>query len=1077
MSDNLGTYDFLPWLRVGAAAKIERPDDDGPQPGVQRASFSVDVVFNGNAQESVTGVKLQLFGPGDVTSLDPRVVIRTWPGPNVFEAEPNYFPFIEFEQPDLPWRYTPARSASGERLKPWLNLIVLRETDEIASYKPSSGQGGLGVVTVDAKAALPNLKQSWAWAHAQIAGGGADDPATVLSNEPHRIISRIVSPRRLDPKTPYAAFLVPTFKIGVVSGLGQKPDPKSDALELAWNPGDTGVTLPVYHQWRFQTGGAGDFESLVRRLQPRVLPPTVGIRDMDVSAPGPQGMTAGQTPLGLEGALKAVSTVSTNWVDPGRSDWIRDLSELLNRPDALLRGVVQGVQKTRIVGPPLYGRWHAARQTVDASGKPYWFNELNLDPRLRTSAGLGTMVVQDQQQQLMAGAWQQVGPIRQINEELRHTQLAREVSNRLYSRHVTAASPYSLLMMTAPVHGRVQIGAAAFSDPRGGLLAIGGADALIAKTADDPASVRVSARALLGASPVGRAVFDSQFRRISRPLGPLGRRQGLAQRRRQSTLLDRMNQRELIPVSPMPPIGKGVATPSSLGQSITPGWFDPSLMTRLAALPRRRLIIVGVVLILAALLLAVLAKLWIIVLPLLIVGVTLLGAALVPQLAEVFQRRVALQNGKLTPELIASFPPRPDFVLVDREDIPEFAVSPKRPKLGSGGTQRPLVAGDNMAAQAFRLAAMEAFADVGKIPVRATAGVSVDLAQVHRRIAASLDPLTTIQATTIGRLRLAASVDWEPDDPIEPVMAYPVFPQPMYEPLRDLSQDWLLPGLDKVPPDTLSLLESNEAFVEAYMVGLNHEMARELLYHEYPTDQRGSYFRQFWDPGSYVPTGEAKPGPDDLKDIQAIHTWSKHAHLGDNSARVTEQGGNYLVLLVRGELLRRYPNTIIYASPAIWKDNKRTLLDDVKQEKHPLFHGSLHPDVVFLGFDLTPDQARGTPQVQDNNPGWFFVLQEQPSEPRFGLEDADGVEGQPVKTWPELSWGHLVAKAGDKATLAYINLDDPNYPKVADAENTAPNVRWSSAKTKSSDLAFITFRDPYRVAVHASAMLPEPEKK
>ena len=31
------------------------------------------------------------------------------------------------------------------------------------------------------------------------------------------------------------------------------------------------------------------------------------------------------------------------------------------------------------------------------------------------------------------------------------------------------------------------------------------------------------------------------------------------------------------------------------------------------------------------------------------------------------------------------------------------------------------------------------------------------------------------------------------------------------------------------------------------MVGLNHEMARELLWREYPTDQRGSYFRQFWD--------------------------------------------------------------------------------------------------------------------------------------------------------------------------------------------------------------------------------------
>ena len=64
--------------------------------------------------------------------------------------------------------------------------------------------------------------------------------------------------------------------------------------------------------------------------------------------------------------------------------------------------------------------------------------------------------------------------------------------------------------------------------------------------------------------------------------------------------------------------------------------------------------------------------------------------------------------------------------------------------------------------------------------------------------------------------------------------------------LAALSQDWLLPGLDQVLPNTVSLLETNQAFIEAYMVGLNHEFSRELLWNEYPTDQRGSYFRQFW---------------------------------------------------------------------------------------------------------------------------------------------------------------------------------------------------------------------------------------
>ena len=43
------------------------------------------------------------------------------------------------------------------------------------------------------------------------------------------------------------------------------------------------------------------------------------------------------------------------------------------------------------------------------------------------------------------------------------------------------------------------------------------------------------------------------------------------------------------------------------------------------------------------------------------------------------------------------------------------------------------------------------------------------------------------------------------------------------------------------------------------MVGLNHEFARKLLWREYPTDQRGSYFRQFWDPGTYHDSEDLSP--------------------------------------------------------------------------------------------------------------------------------------------------------------------------------------------------------------------------
>ena len=96
----------------------------------------------------------------------------------------------------------------------------------------------------------------------------------------------------------------------------------------------------------------------------------------------------------------------------------------------------------------------------------------------------------------------------------------------------------------------------------------------------------------------------------------------------------------------------------------------------------------------------------------------------------------------------------------------------------------------------------------------------------------------------------------------ETVMMAPSFPQPMYEPLKEQSQDLLLPGLDTVLPDTVLGLRTNRAFVEAYMVGLNFEMGRELLWRGFPTDQRGTYFRHFWG------TDAGRRGASDIDDLR-----------------------------------------------------------------------------------------------------------------------------------------------------------------------------------------------------------------
>ena len=133
----------------------------------------------------------------------------------------------------------------------------------------------------------------------------------------------------------------------------------------------------------------------------------------------------------------------------------------------------------------------------------------------------------------------------------------------------------------------------------------------------------------------------------------------------------------------------------------------------------------------------------------------------------------------------------------------------------------------------------------------------------------------TIPASITARLAIADWVTWNFPDPLEPIMAAPLFETPMYEPLRDISQEFCCPASARIPPDTVTLVIANQRFIEAYMAGLSHEMARELLYHEYPTDQRGTYFRQFWDVRGAIGEGGVAARSRSLRDIEPIHLWRR----------------------------------------------------------------------------------------------------------------------------------------------------------------------------------------------------------
>jgi hypothetical protein len=204
-----------------------------------------------------------------------------------------------------------------------------------------------------------------------------------------------------------------------------------------------------------------------------------------------------------------------------------------------------------------------------------------------------------------------------------------------------------------------------------------------------------------------------------------------------------------------------------------------------------------------------------------------------------------------------------------------------------------------------------------------------------------------------------------------------------------------------------------------------------------------------------------------MLDITPLHTWDKDSELGTHSVRLPPPGGEHLVLLVRGELFRRYPNTQVYAAKANLGRLGHELTDE---ELLPVFSGRIQPDVAFFGFTLTTTEARGDTDPQSLNQGWFFVLQEHPTEPRFGLDESAVAGGRPT-AWSNLAWGHLAATDAELSAIRHIDLAAalPDTSLV----NPTGGAHWHVAEgARASDVAFITLQQPMRVAVHGGKMIP-----
>jgi len=296
------------------------------------------------------------------------------------------------------------------------------------------------------------------------------------------------------------------------------------------------------------------------------------------------------------------------------------------------------------------------------------------------------------------------------------------------------------------------------------------------------------------------------------------------------------------------------------------------------------------------------------------------------------------------------------------------------------------------------------------------------------RMAAMLDVAGSLALGDRGRDGDARSLG--------PIMKHPNFDVPIAMEILSRWPDWALPGISGLPMNSVMVLETNPGFVAALMVGLNHEFNAELLWREFPTDQRGTAFRRFWPTAGF--------------DIAEIATWPDDSSL-ESQVAGGEEGS--IVLVIRGEVLSRFPATTLLA---------------VRGEPVP---GTDPPKFVlpktFTGTPGTPlplDESTvlfmfsGISESDVRTEGWFFVLREPMRGTQFGF-DLEATSDD-FTSWSDLLWDDVTRDAA-----GYVRLNTPlRQPNPSGGDPAT----WGR---DAADMARIAYQRQFQLAFRASDWL------
>ncbi len=1070
MSDPV--YEFLPWVRSGAGSAVRGPDGVGELPA--RAGFDVGLHLNEGASPAVT-TQLEVAGPGDVVGVDPRHVVRRVPSPGTSDFEPNLFSAVEFDRPELPWLATPAGPNIGtQRLRPWIVLVVVEETAGV-SLEPGQPLPVLRITSpASADEQLPDLAESWAWAHAQVLveDGETATAAEIARTNPALALSRLICPRRLVPARPYIACVVPAFDLGARRGLGDAAPGTSAAP--AWRRGAATelVELPVYLHWRFATGAAGDFETLARRLAARELPDELGRRTLFVGAGGP-----GLPEIPADGG--AIADLGGALVPAGRT-----LAALGPALAARLAGALEvatedGAESDDEVRAPRYGA-----AAIGAGSPPQWFSELNFEPTSRAPAGLGSRAVREHQEELVYGAWSQSGALGEANEKLRGLDFAAAVGGSLRRRHLLPLTVGQTMQTGGPALHRV---AHASASAARSLHESPIPDEFVHPGYRKAVSMAVRRSVALDRdAPVAEALNAGTIRPEPLPVPPDGAVETAV--------------RSQLPTGASGPVeipGTGIALDGALANELAataaggedapvdvdqvraqpfPASFEPVReLTVLGSIAAGVANVTGIVADHDGGRVFIDARTRITTAPTthVVTGeISTLPGNVLGGGGVVFGREGV---GAPTPprESIGPVRPRPPVSVghvteIDRRTLGRmleadttelvFVVARQRPPLdlrppefleqfvipnvvvelpgGAPSTSAALDPGSPTRLQSALVAQLEATVD---LPAGETVRQPADLGALARTLDAATDPAAWSAARARAAISTGAAIA---DDPLTlgRVRGEPQLTRPLAELLAAIDPDLLVPGIAALPADSVSLFQTDTRFAQAALAGANHELGRELLWRGFPLDPAATPLDRFW--------RRSRP----LPDVLPMTDWA--GELGDAFDLAGDD--QQIVLLMRSGIVLRYPGTILRLIDASWTAGGERIPNEQSDPEPPIFAGRLDPDVLYAGFDRSLADVLGA-EDPSGSPGRFFVVEQPPTEPMFGLDEDDTPRPDPPNRWKELSWGHL-ARTRPVGQVRFAEVGAFGGPLTRD------EVTWGAT---AADHAAITLQDPVRVAIHA----------